>query len=83
MPPETARSGSRWRMVSTQNDREHVGSIVMSEDEAVDTLDWEANLHTLAGWTVTEGDRLIVARRGPHVRVVEIREYAPLTDLVT
>lgn len=72
---------TRWRLVTkTAGRHEHVSSVVLSEEEAVESLDVERLMHEQSGWTVTPGENLIVCRRGDLTRVVEIREYDALTD---
>ncbi len=83
----------RWRIVGTQNGGpEHVAPVVLTEEEARDSLAVEAQIHDRYGWTVTEGlnaegdlDVIIArkrARRGIQiVRAFTVREFDPMDDL--
>lgn len=64
----------RYRMVTTQNGQEHVHSGLLAEDEIQEHLDAEALLHKMGGWTVTEGDRVLVCRKKDIERIITIRE---------
>lgn len=80
------RAGERWRLVTTQGVESHVSSVVLSEEEARQQLDIEADVHRKFGWTVTRGEDVVVARRmgerGLIERVVTIRVSGPLDDAV-
>lgn len=75
---------SRWRLVDAQSNGTgpHVSTVVLSEEEAVESLALEALMHRMAGWTVTEGDDVIVCRRGALVRTVQRVEFDALNDPV-
>jgi len=86
---------NRWRLVETQNGGvEHIHSVVMSEEEARESLLIEAEMHERGGWTVTVGFNLegdpdvLIARRekfpyrrAPVERIVTVREYEALADV--
>lgn len=76
-------SGTRFRLVDTQNGNRHVSTVVLSEVEAVESLEAEATLHRLGGWTVTTGDRLIVCRKGAIERVIQVQAFDPHNDRPT
>lgn len=78
--PDTV--GTRYRLIYRQGGRTHISSVVLGPDEVDEDLAAEADMHALDGWTVTKGDRVIVARspRG-QVRVIEARAFGPLDDL--
>lgn len=76
---------SRWRLVDEQNGRTHVSSVVLAEDEVDEQIEAEAYLHSLAGWAVTPGQRIIVCRKalGPHVgtvRTIRAVEFDAMHD---
>lgn len=74
---------TRWRLVSHQNGRRHVSSVVLSADEAIDALDFEAHMHEAAGWTVTQGDLIVVATRGDISRVIEAQAFEAMADALS
>lgn len=79
--------GTRYRLVSTQGEHEHVSSVVMSREEALEHLDIEAELHEQTGWDVDRivsgrGDlEFILCRRGRINRRLTIRGFSPLEDV--
>ncbi len=79
-------TGNRYRLVTRQGSSEHVHSVVMNREEADEMLEEEREMHELTGWEVSGGEGLISARilvGGKRVtRVVFIRAYAPLEDVV-
>ena len=70
----------RYRLVETQGGNTHVHAVVLAEDEVQATLDAEALLHRAGGWTVTEGDRVLVCRKKTVERIITVRESDPLND---
>lgn len=80
-------TGKRYRLVSTQGAEDHVNSVVLSEEEAREYLQVEADIHENFGWEVTRGEDVVVARkyteRGLIERTVTIRESDWSQDEVT
>ena len=76
-------NGKRYRLVEVRPDRgrEEVRPIAMSYEEALESLAAERYLHELTGWNVTSGDDLIVCSKGSARRIVQIREFDPMSDL--
>jgi hypothetical protein len=85
---------TRWRIVGEQNGGpEHVSTVVLTEEEARQSLLVEADLHERFGWTTTLGlnadeepDVLICRKlrrrdRTQIVRAFTIREFDPMDDL--
>lgn len=77
--------GERWRLV-TQQDKgdEHVSSVVMSETEAYEQLEYERAIHDRFDWKVTRAGQSCFYAVSPLgvVRKVSVRSYSALTDLV-
>jgi hypothetical protein len=73
---------TRWRLVDEQNGNTHVSTVVLSEEEAREHLHIEADLHSLAGWVVTEGLDIVVCRRIDTglVRTIRCVEFDPMHD---
>lgn len=74
-------TGDRYRLVYTGKGKTHVSSVVLSREEVKESLDAEADLHQIFGWTVTRGDNIVVCRRGGSERVITVRHSTPLDDL--
>jgi hypothetical protein len=74
-------TGTRYRIVTTQDGEAHVSSVVLSAEEAQDSLHAEAKLHTAAGWVVTRSKDTLTATRGETVRVIYPRAFHPLYDI--
>ncbi len=51
----------RWRLVTVQNGRRHVSSVVLNEDEAIASVIAEVEMHEATGWTVERGARRMAA----------------------
>lgn len=77
---EERTCGDRWRLVTITNGTVEVSSVALSQVEAQEQLEGEALIAAIAGWTVTPGAGVVVARRGSTTRTVEARRYEPLTD---
>ena len=74
-------SGSRARLVTNQNGREHVSSVVLGLDEVADHLHAEAVLHQAFGWAVyEEPGELVVAQRPGIRREVYARTFDPMGE---
>lgn len=78
-------TGVRWRLVTRtyqdgQPQERYVSSLVMSEQEAADTLKAERALHTLAGWRVWGDDTRLVCCRGRVARRLEVLAFLPAED---
>jgi hypothetical protein len=72
---------SRYRLVTVQNGREHVSTVVSGRDEIERDLWAEALLHSWSGWKVAVGTGMVVATKGDVVREVFFREYDPMGDI--
>ena len=76
---------TRWRLVTVQNGKEHVSTVVSAPEEVDRDLAAEADLHRMAGWKVLRvlmNDQLIViATKGRVSRRVFFREYDPMEDI--
>lgn len=57
-------NGERFRLVTMQDKREFVSTVSMSEEDAQSVLAVDTLLHRAAGWRVSEGRGVVVARRG-------------------
>ena len=73
-------SGGRFHLVTVQGGREFVSTIALSKEDAQGLLAMDTLLHRAAGWRVTEGHGVVVARRGDVVRLVNARRLDPPTD---
>lgn len=73
---------NRYRIVTVQNDRTSVSTVLLTEEEAEHCIDVEEQMHTLAGWVVTRNGNTIVARKGETVRVIEVRITTFHDDLI-
>lgn len=73
--------GQRFRIVTIQNEREHVSSVVLSEDEAYEHLAYEMELHEAAGWIVHYTHGVVFANRDDSTRMIFVRSYEPLDDI--
>lgn len=83
----------RWRIVGQQNGGpEHISTIVLTQEEAMESLLMEAEMHRRFGWTVTLGhdddgevDVVIcskVVRRGVRItRAFRVREFDAMHDV--
>ena len=67
-------------VVTVQDDREHVSSVVLGEDEAFEHLALEADIHAAAGWVVKRMDNIVVARRDGITRRIYIRAFDAMED---
>ncbi len=84
----SARSpGTRWRLVTTQGLQDHVSTVVLSEEEAREHLEIEADIHERFGREVSRGEEAVVCRkytdRGLIERTVTIRESTWSQDEIT
>ena len=53
-----------WRLVTVQNGVESVSTVpLLDDDDVAASLAADVLLHRAGGWTVTEGDGVIVCRR--------------------
>jgi hypothetical protein len=73
-------SGGRFHLVTMQDGREFVSTIALSKEDAQGFLAMDTLLHRAAGWRVTEGHGVVVARRGDVVRLVSARRLDAPTD---
>jgi hypothetical protein len=74
----------RNRLVTEQDGRQHVSTLLLADTEIAEALEWEEQLHAAGGWTV---ERHGAMRRfhkhtatGPKVRWVWVRSRPPLED---
>lgn len=72
--------GLRNRLVTEQNGRQHVSSVLIADEEIMDMLDWECRVHEATGWDVQRYGQMIRARRGSIVRWIWVRTRLPLED---
>ncbi len=77
--------GERWRLVTIQNGRKHVSSVVLNEDEAIASVIAEVEMHEATGWAVERRAREMTAlsRNRRVVRTVRAERFSPLDDLLT
>ncbi len=47
----------RWRLVTVQNGKRHVSSVVLNETEADDMVQAELGMHHVTGWDVEVDER--------------------------
>ena len=72
---------SRYRLVTEQNGRPaHVSSLVLSAEEAQESLLAEAWLHDVHGWAVERYPGMIRVERDGKVRWIWVRGREPLED---
>jgi hypothetical protein len=73
--------GTRYRIVRDQDGREEVSSVVLGEDEIAEHLDYEATMHSAAGWNVTRlADGSVVASKLGVSRFIRARGFEPMAD---
>ncbi len=73
----------RWRLVTVQNGRRHVSSVVLNEDEARNHILSEEAMHELTGWDVEVDDRRpgqFTARHGRILRTVRAERFDAFND---
>jgi hypothetical protein len=72
----------RHRLVTEQDGQEHVGSLVVTLEEAVKILRIEAALHEATGWAVRWYGRYMIraSRNERSPRWVWVRSRTPLED---
>jgi 23S rRNA C2498 (ribose-2'-O)-methylase RlmM len=80
-------SGERYRVVTRQNGKEHVSSVVLGAEEVMEHLRLEQRMHTLANWHVKSAVRygelwpeLHCSTYGKE-RVVFVRKFSPMDDV--
>lgn len=73
-------TGDRYRLVYTGKGETHVSSVVLAREEVSESLDVEARLHQIFGWTVTRGKNIVICRRGQNERIITVRHSTPLDD---
>lgn len=76
---------TRWRLVDEQGGRTRVSTVVLAESEVDEQLEAEAFLHSVAGWAVTQGQRIIVCRKvlepnAGTVRTIRAVEFDAMDD---
>lgn len=73
-----------YRIVTTQNGKEHISGVVLSRNEANDYLDVERDLHEGTGWKVTSISGVLLCERLAGMRkirrTIEVRAFTPLED---
>ncbi len=84
--PLMADHGTRYRLVTTQHGQQHIGTMVLSLDEARDILDVEELLLSQSGWEIVNtknglyASKLVGQKRIR--RMIQVRAYTPLEDVV-
>ena len=68
-------NAERFRLVTVQDGHEFVSTVAISEEHAQQLIAVETLLHRAAGWRVTEGQGVVVARRRNVVRLVGARRF--------
>ena len=71
---------NRYRLVSEQDGHAHVSGTVLGAHEIWDMLDWEAQLHAAAGWTVENYGAMLRLTKNDTMRWVWVRARPPLED---
>ncbi len=72
----------RWRMVTVQNGKRHVSSVVLNEDEAIAHVIVAVERHEATGWRVERGARRMTAlsRDGRVIRTVRAECFDAFDD---
>ncbi len=73
----------RWRLVTIQNGRRHVSSVVLNEDEAIASVIAEVELHEMTGWRVERRPREMTALKGRTLRTVRAERFDAMHDVLT
>jgi hypothetical protein len=73
-------SARSYCLVTVQDAVEFVSTLAVSEEDAESLLAVDTLFHRAAGWRVVEGKRVVIARRGKVVRLVNAR---PLASVVS
>jgi len=83
---------TRYRLVTrtttARGTEEHVSSVIQTHQEALDDMDCEEHMASLAGWATVRLETLggmpeIVCSRGSSVRSLSIRASDPFNDEIT
>ncbi len=77
--------GERWRLVTIQNGRRYISSVVLTEDEARDLIVAEGVMHEQTGWRVEWGLGQISAlsKNGRVVRTVTASRFTAMADILS
>lgn len=77
-------SGERWRLVTIQNGRRHTSSVILTEDEARESVTAEGVMHEQTGWAVEWGPGRITAlsRNRTVLRTVSAEMFDAMTDFL-
>jgi hypothetical protein len=70
----------RNRLVTEQDGREHVSSVLLAPDEIPYMLETEEHMHTITGWNVTRHGAMLRCQRGPTIRWIWVRSRKPQDD---
>jgi len=73
---------NRYRLATEQDGNVHVSGTVLAADEIWDMLDWEAQLHAAAGWTVQKYGACLRLQKDDVIRWVWVRVREPLDDVL-
>ncbi len=71
----------RWRLVTIQNGRRHVSSVVLNEDEAIASVIAEIEMHEATGWRVERRPREMTALKAGTLRTVRAECFDAFNDV--
>jgi len=80
MTTVSGKIGERFRLCTEQDGTLHVGSAVVSREEAQEYLELEASLHQATGWRVDTFPGMVRAERGEVVRWIWATKRGPMED---
>lgn len=75
-----AMTGLRNRLVTEQDGRQHVSTVLIGADEIPGMLGAEETMHTLAGWDVRRHGAMLRCQKGTVVRWVWVRSRPVMED---
>lgn len=70
----------RHRMVTDQDGKQYVSSVLLTLEEAADMLDLEVRMLEATGWNVVRYGPTLRCQKGDVVRWVWVRSKPPLED---
>lgn len=73
-------TGIRNRLVTEQDGKQHVSSVLLRPDEIPWMLDTEETMHTLSGWNVHRHGAMLRCVKGETVRWVWVRSRPVMED---
>jgi hypothetical protein len=71
---------TRNRLVTEQDGSTHVSSVLLTDDEIGEALDWEVQLHQATGWQVDRFGVMLRCVKGHTVRWLWVRSKSPMED---